>query len=103
MASGGEIGLADFIRGLRDELAAAIEEGSGKEIRFRPGPIDLELELEVERKDDREGKIEFKVFGTGASIGGKGGQTNTRTQSLKMRLELDDSTLISGRVIAPPS
>jgi hypothetical protein len=81
------IGLADFIRGLRAEIEAAATEGVESGVRFKPGAIDLELQVRAERKGGLNGKVEFKVFGTGASLGGDGGVTFGQTQTLKMRLD----------------
>lgn len=41
--------LADVIRQVRGELSRAMWEGEGKDLRFRLGPVELELELAVTR------------------------------------------------------
>ena len=88
MSETNAIGLAEFIRGLRAEIGAAMEEGEQSPVRFKPGPIDLELQIQAERKGGGSAKVEFKVFGTGLSIGGDGSATSKHTQTLKMRLEI---------------
>jgi hypothetical protein len=83
------IGLAEFIEALRAEIAQAANEGADKAIRFKAGSIDLELQLKVEKKGGANGKIEFRVFGTGVSLGGDASATRATTHTLKMRLEPD--------------
>jgi Trypsin-co-occurring domain 2 len=101
--SAGGIGLAEFIRGLREEITAATYEGGEAKVRFRPGPIDLELQVRAEQKGGINGKVEFKVFGTGASLGGEGSATSSWYHTLKMRLEIaSDDNLISGEVKKRP-
>jgi hypothetical protein len=99
------IGLAEFIRGLREEIAAATREGDDADIRFKPGPIDLELQVRAEQKGGLNGKVEFKVFGTGANLGGEGSATSGWYHTLKMRLEIapnaSGDTLINDQVKKP--
>lgn len=97
----GALGLSEFIHGLRAEIESALAEGRGSKVRFRPGPIDLELQVQAERKGGAKAGVEFKVFGTGANVGIDGGVTTGRHQTLKMRLEVvldpEFDNLISGR------
>jgi hypothetical protein len=100
------IGLSEFLRGLRSEIQTAVAEGTDSKVRFRPGPIDLELQVRAERKGGAEAKLEFKVFGTGASAGVEGGLNSGRFQTLKMRLDIvldpDWNNLISGELNTRP-
>ena len=100
-ATQNDIGLADFLRGLRAEIEAAVVEGSKSDVRFKPGPIDVELQIQAERKGGANAKVEFKVFGTGATLGANGDLKSGRTQTLKMRLDVvlgpSSDGLISGR------
>jgi hypothetical protein len=77
------IGLADAIRELRQELTRAIAEGEGESLRFKPGPIALELQLEIEREGDVSTGI--KWFVVSASAEGK--MTRASTHTIKLTLE----------------
>ena len=100
-ATQSDIGLGDFLRGLRAEIEAAVVEGTNSEVRFKPGPIDLELQIQAEQKGGANAKVEFKVFGTGATLGADRELKSGRTQTLKMRLDVvlgpGSEGLISGR------
>lgn len=78
-----EIGLADAIRELRQELTRAIAEGEGESLRFKPGPIELELQLEIGREGG--GSAEIKWFVVSAS--GEGKVTRASTHTVKLTLE----------------
>ncbi|MFF7976840.1 trypco2 family protein [Streptomyces sp. NPDC007905] len=55
-----EIELAAAVAALRDELTEAAARGSGQEITFRVGPI--ELEFAVELRQDVKAKAGFKAW-----------------------------------------
>jgi len=55
------IELADVIRQVRGDLNLAMWEGEGKDLRFRLGPVELELELEVTRSTTPGAKVRFMV------------------------------------------
>lgn len=78
-----EIGLADAIRELRQELTRAIAEGQDESLRFKPGPIELELQLEIGREGG--GKADIKWFVVSASVEGK--VTRALTHTVKLTLE----------------
>jgi len=78
-----EIGLADAIRELRQELTRAIAEGEGESLRFKPGPIELELQLEIGREGG--GNVGIKWFVVSAS--GEGKVTRASTHTVKLTLE----------------
>ena len=94
------IGLAEFIQGLRAEIEESVTKGTNSQVRFRPGPVDLELQVQAERKGGAKAGVEFKVFGTGANVGVEGDASTARHQTLKMRLEIilapELDNLISG-------
>ena|ERR1700730_10939849 len=64
-----EIGLADAIRELRQELTRAIAEREGESLRFKPGPIELELQLEIGAGLGAGVEIEHWVSGSSWWIG----------------------------------
>ena len=78
-----KIELADLIAALRQELTTASKEGQGESLRFRPGPVELELILEVTREAGPEAKIRFWVLEGGVSAKRSG----VVTQRLKLVLD----------------
>jgi len=92
-----EIALAEAIQTLRTELQTAFEEGEGKAVRFKPGPIDLEFDVQVDAEG--KGKAGFKFWVV--SIGGEASIKRSGTHKLKMTLHPVDSggrtRLISSR------
>jgi len=77
------IELAELIAALRQELTAASKEGEGELVRFRPGPVELELTIEVSREAGPEAKIRFWVVEAGASAK----RSSAVTQRLKLALD----------------
>lgn len=97
-----EILLADAIADLRSELAKAIAEGVDHNIRFKPGPIELELCLEIRKEGSGKGGIKFWVVELGGEIKSAGAQIH----KIKLNLQLVDQAgrdlLISGSVDRRP-
>jgi hypothetical protein len=81
------IPLADVIKELREELAGAIEAGKEHEIRFKPGPIEIELAMQVEKEASGKGGVRFWVVELGGDI--KAGQV--QSHKIKLSLQLVDS------------
>ena len=77
-----DIPLAEAIKHLRDELIAAAQEGVGKDVRFRMGPITLDLQIAAERTAGANAGIMFWLV----SIGGKAEATNARTHTVHLEL-----------------
>jgi hypothetical protein len=50
MATDDELGLSNVIRALRAELEESIVAGSAARVRFKPGDIEVELKVSVEKK-----------------------------------------------------
>ena len=59
MAEAQDIPLADAIRRLRDELMSAAVEGADKDVRFRLGPILLDLEVTASYRGGGEAGIRW--------------------------------------------
>jgi hypothetical protein len=72
-----------MIEDLRAELLAAMQEGVGKELRFRLKPIELELSLVVTKDASLGGKVRFWVV----DVNAEGKFENSTTQTLKLVLE----------------
>ena len=62
-----EIALVEAIASLREQLAAAAEEGKNQYIQFPVGQIDLEFQVGVTRDVSGGGKLRFWVLELGAS------------------------------------
>ena len=57
MSGDAGVGLAEAIRSLRAELSLAMQHGTGEDIRFRVGPVELEFLLEVTQEAGAEGGV----------------------------------------------
>jgi hypothetical protein len=77
------VGLADAIASLRQELRAAMLEGEGEELQFKLGPIELEMQLQVENKGSVNGGIKWLLV----SIGGSAERSRVETHQLKLTLQ----------------
>jgi hypothetical protein len=73
------VGLAEAIAALRKELLAAVDEGKDAAMRFRLAPVELSMQVAVEK--EAGGKIGWHVLGLGASY------SSATTQTLALRLE----------------
>jgi len=73
------VDLAEAIQNLRQQMTKAIEQGKGQELRFNVDEIELDLGVELKRDAGIEGKVSFKIFGSGIEAGGKGNQSRTST------------------------
>jgi hypothetical protein len=91
--------LADLIEELRRELSKAMRAGEGSELRFEPGPVELELTVGVEKVVGPEAKVRFWVLDLGASAH----RSSAVTQRIKLTLDPRrgdapyDRPLIAGR------
>lgn len=81
------IDLADAIQNLRLEMAKAMEEGEGQKVRFNVDQVELELAIQIEKEADAEGKISFKVFGSGLELGANGRLSEVTTNKIKIMLK----------------
>ena len=79
----GGIELADVIRQVRGELALAMWEGEGKDLRFELGPVELELELAVERSVTPGAKVRLLVVEVSAG----GQRASSMTHRIRLTLE----------------
>ena len=90
-----DIPLADAIKRLRDELISAAQEGADKDVRFRLGPIQLELEVAATNTGGGEAGIKFWVV----TIGGKAETSKARTHTIHLELHplaADGTDLVVG-------
>jgi hypothetical protein len=75
--------LAETIEVLRSELRRAQDLGSGDDVRFSVGSVEVELAIEVEKKVG--GKASITVLNL-LSIGGSGDRTTSETNRVKVVL-----------------
>ncbi|GAB3901590.1 trypco2 family protein [Kibdelosporangium lantanae] len=78
----GWIELAEWIAALRSELQAAQNEGTGKDLQFVVGPLELEFEVTASREAGGKGGVKFWVAEVGSDVRTKSGTT----QRVKMTL-----------------
>lgn len=81
------IGLADAIENLRQELTEATRRGQGQSLRFTVEAIELEVAVDIVREGGGEGKVSFKVLGSGVEIGGRGALSQSSAHRVKIILK----------------
>jgi len=81
------IPLAEAIQELRAELTRATKQGADETIRFVPGPIELELGIEVSLTGETSGKVKFWVV----EIDAEGELARVATHKLKLSLRPVDA------------
>jgi hypothetical protein len=77
-----DVPLASAIEVLRGELVEAVRAGRDQEIQFALGPIELELQVAVEKKVDGQAGIKFWLV----SVGGGAGRSSGTTHTLRLTL-----------------
>jgi hypothetical protein len=76
------LALSELIRELRTELQTAIADGTGQDLRFALGPVELEVTVTAEREGGPSGKVRIWVLEAGAERK----KTQGSTQHLKLTL-----------------
>lgn len=77
------VGLVETIAQLRADLAAAMAAGRDGDVRFRLGPVELELDLVITCEAAGDGGVRLGVV----SLGLKGRRTSVHTHRVKLTLE----------------
>ena len=77
------IGLAEMIGKLREELQEAQQEGQGKALKFAVDAVDLELQVTVSRDIEGGGGVKFWVYNAEA----KGSMGSETVQTLRLKLK----------------
>ncbi|MFD0072158.1 trypco2 family protein [Streptomyces sp. NPDC127166] len=75
--------LSELIEQLRTELATSMRAGRDSDVQFELGPVELELEVAVEKEAKPGAKVRFYVM----ELGGEGRLASTNTQRIKLTLE----------------
>jgi hypothetical protein len=77
-----ELGLADAIRDLRAEIAAAMAAAEGERLQFVLGPVQLELQLQLKASAKATAGLKWVVV----AVGGEAQADRTRTHTVKLTL-----------------
>ncbi|MFI5798437.1 trypco2 family protein [Streptomyces sp. NPDC051677] len=88
-----EIGLADALKALRDELAEAMRESAGHPVRLHVETVNLDLQVAVTQAEEGGGGVKFWVV----SADGKASQTISATHTVSLQLKAE--TTDGGRVL----
>jgi hypothetical protein len=75
--------LADTIAAVGREVGSAQVAGLGQPVKFRTGPVELDLEVAVTRTGAGPGGVQVGVL----TLGGKGGLAVTATQRVRVTLQ----------------
>ena len=78
--------LADVVRELRAQILLAAEGARHEDLRFKVNTVEIELNVVAKRELGGEGKISFKVLGTGVEAGGGGKSAHEHSQKIKLSL-----------------
>ena len=79
---GDEIELSTLIKRLRHEIETAWREGQTSAVAFEVGPVEVEVNTQVQK----DGKAEFGVKVLVVTVGGGAGLSTTDTQRIKLTL-----------------
>jgi hypothetical protein len=85
----GQVGLAEVLGLLRDELDAAQRVGQGHQFRFEITGAEVELLVEVVREGGLEGSVVLGVV----SVSGKGEASRSNTHRISLKLAIKDAAL----------
>ena len=84
--------LVEVISALRSDIADAIKEGEGKDIKFDVNEIEIDLQTQITRSGDLSinGGVEFKILGyelgkASAEAKGQYGKQDSHTIKLKLK------------------
>lgn len=92
-----EIGLIEFIDSFRSELATAMERAGKEKLQFQATKIDLELQIIAEKSGGPNAKVEFKIFGSGVTVGGDAKLANKIAHTVKLSL----TPILDGQPVTP--
>lgn len=97
------VGLAEAVKGIREELAEAVKAGKGEQLRFDVGPVELEFAVELRR--DAEAKAGVKVWVVEAGTSGAFSRGTTHTLKVVLHpvdTETGRSVRVHDHVDGPP-
>ncbi|MER5396475.1 trypco2 family protein [Streptomyces sp. NPDC002599] len=79
----GNLGLAETIAALREELTEAVAAGADADFRFGVGQVQLEISVGITREASGTGRARFWVL----ELGGDGGYRKEEIQRITLTLE----------------
>ncbi|MFI1682308.1 trypco2 family protein [Streptomyces sp. NPDC020607] len=79
----GEIGLADAISAIRDDILTATQQGAGSPLRFELG--DIEMDFTVELRRDARGRAGVKAWVIDAAAERGSGTTHTHRVAFTLK------------------
>ena len=88
--------LGEAVGAIRDQLQQAMEEGAGKALAFRAGPVELEFSVEVRK----EAGATTKVFVLPWSAQARGTAGSGMVQRIKLTLQPIDDAGADARIHA---
>ena len=77
------IPLAEAISELRKQVTVAMAQAKDEELNFRLGPVELELQVKLEKSGEAEAGVKVWVL----SVGTTGKLSHTETHRIKLTLE----------------
>ncbi|NUP14838.1 MAG: hypothetical protein HOZ81_01780 [Streptomyces sp.] len=86
------IELAEMVRELRNELNAALADGSAGPVRFELGTVEIETTVMVGRRGAAGGKVRFWVVEAGGDAQAESSHTHRISLTLEPRLVTPDGT-----------
>jgi hypothetical protein len=78
-----DVELAEVIQHLRQELTRAMQQSEGEDLRFQLGPVELAVDVVVERSGDASGGVRFWVVDAHAD----GRLASSLTQRIRLVLD----------------
>lgn len=79
--------LAETVQGIRGELAQAMADGDGEQVRFDVGEVELEFTVEVQRNVEAGGGVKVWVV----NADGKGAVSSGATHRVRVMLHPVDT------------
>ena len=96
-----ELGLAEAIRQLREEIGIAMQSARGEALQFQLGPVELELQVRVSSKAGVKGEAKWVVVSFGADAGTERGSTHTVKLKLTPKVPGGGDILVSDETPLP--
>ena len=91
-----EIGLADAVAAVRDELLEAAARGAGNDIAFAVGPVEMEFEIELRADAKAAGRLRVWAVTADAEAGVSRGRTHRVSFTLTPKNASGDDLIVSG-------
>lgn len=102
MSNSDRFPLSDVVEQLRKEIAKAVSQSEGEDIRFKVNEIEVEVTTVIEKSASGNAGVDISVLKFGAGVDGKKADTQTIKLKLQPLTESEDGSgdndvKISGR------